>query len=128
MLREGNRWVYKGAGVFKIPRLEPVKINITYDGKVLAGDAETGFSLEKAKLRKIKVNYESKPGAERPSIWGVGSLEFVRGRAKGALTVNMSERGSFPVKARSSSRSRRGSWRKRASPWTKRRRSALWAN
>lgn len=92
--REGNRWVYRGAGTFKIPRLDPVNINITYDGRVLSGSASTGFTFQKLK-GKIKVFYESKPGAERPHIWGNGSLDFVKGRAKGNLSVNMSEKGKF---------------------------------
>lgn len=92
--RESGRWVYKGSGTFKIPRLDPIKISVTYDGKAISGSAETGFTYQKLK-GKIKVFYESKPGAERARIWGEGSLEFTKGRAKGKLTVKMSERGRF---------------------------------
>jgi Domain of unknown function (DUF4157) len=90
----GDHWEFRGKGVFKIPKLDDTTVYISFDGEKFYGQGNTGFKFHGIK-GKFKVKYAAKAGAEKPRIWGEGSLEFTKGRAKGSLAVKMNEKGEF---------------------------------
>lgn len=88
------KWIFKGEGKFNIPRLDPVKVYITYDDGKLSGWGETGFTF-KSLRGNIKLQYLAKKGEDTAKIWGDGKLEIDKGRAKGRANVHLHETGRF---------------------------------
>jgi len=85
---ENNRWLFRGTGKFKPPRLEETEITIEYDGNHLYGLAKTGFKLY-GFSGTIHVKYWDE------KISGEGDINFQKGRAKGKLHVKMSPEHKF---------------------------------
>ncbi|HEY6907854.1 MAG TPA: DUF4157 domain-containing protein [Myxococcales bacterium] len=88
LLYEKSKWLFRGKGVFKPPRLEPVEIGIEYDGDHLTGHAETGFTFHGIAGR-IKVTYRDE------KFSGEGTLKIQKGKAQGSLHVKMSPEHKF---------------------------------
>jgi hypothetical protein len=85
-----SAWVYTGRGEFKVPRLKPVNINFTYDGKNLTGTAKTGFNF-KGLDGDITLTYTN------GVVTGTAHLEIVKsnGRLKGHLDVTLNPNRKF---------------------------------
>ena len=90
----GDHWEFRGKGIFKIPKLDDTTVYISYDGEKIYGEGDTGFKFYGIK-GKFRVKFAAKPGGDRARIWGDGSLEFEKGRAKGKLDVHLNEKGNF---------------------------------
>ncbi|HYI96150.1 MAG TPA: DUF4157 domain-containing protein [Bryobacteraceae bacterium] len=83
-----QKWLFKGKGSFKPPKLDPVEIEIEYDGDHISGSAETGFKFQGLSGRMKVLYYDEK-------FSGEGSLTFKKGRAEGKLKVKMSPARKF---------------------------------
>jgi hypothetical protein len=82
-VRRGSNWVYRGRGVFTIPRLRPVNLDIETDGNRVTGSARTGIDIA-GFSGDVTVNYRD--GA----FSGEGTVRFARGRANGSATIRVS--------------------------------------
>ncbi len=85
---EGNKWLFKGTGKFKPPRLEETEIHLEYDGQHIRGYGSTGFKLY-GFSGTIAVNYYD----DRFS--GKGDITFKKGKASGKLHVEMTPQHKF---------------------------------
>jgi hypothetical protein len=85
---ENNRWLLRGSGKFKPPKLEETEITVEYDGNHIYGIAQTGFKLY-GFTGKIKVQYRDE------KLSGEGDIIFKKGRASGKLHVKMSPEHKF---------------------------------
>ncbi len=85
---QGNRWVFKGTGKFKPPRLEETEIHIEYDGVHITGYGSTGFKLY-GLSGTITVVYRD------DKFSGKGDINFEKGKAKGKLHVEMTPEHKF---------------------------------
>ncbi|MGI9102233.1 MAG: eCIS core domain-containing protein [Terriglobales bacterium] len=83
-----NRWLFRGTGKIKPPRLEESEITILYDGTHLAGETKTGF-----RLFGIHGSIHVKYFDEKFS--GEGDLEIKKGRVTGKMHVVMSQQQKF---------------------------------
>ncbi len=95
-----GKWQLFGGGTFKIPKINQVQVDATYDlgTETLTATVatKTGFKIPVVDFTgnldrlTITVNKEGK-------LWvtGAGSLEFERGKAKGKITVDLHEGGWF---------------------------------
>src|SRR5262249_1150044 len=85
---EKNKWLFKGTGKFKPPRLEETEIHIEYDGEHIRGYGETGFTLY-GFSGTIHVNYYD------DKFSGKGTVKFKKGKAQGKLEVEMTPEHKF---------------------------------
>lgn len=80
---QGN-WIYKGSGEFDIPKLDPVKLEIEYDGEHLTARGHTGIVLQGLK-GDLSVLYKD------GRVSGEGKLALEKGRAKGFVHAKLSD-------------------------------------
>lgn len=88
-----SRWVFIGRGEFNLPRLDPVRVHVFYDGESLIANGKTGFKLYGLKGR-VDVTYTAKSG-ESGKVTGKGELEIAKGKAKGTATIILHPSGKF---------------------------------
>ena len=81
--QQGN-WIYKGTGEFDIPKLDPVKLEIEYDGEHLTAKGHTGIVLQGLK-GDLAVQYRD------GRVSGEGKLALEKGRAKGFVHAKLSD-------------------------------------
>jgi hypothetical protein len=86
--RRGGNWVFKGKGQFNPPRLDPVQLSFMYDGDHITASGKTGFTYRGLK-GTLEINYYDE------KISGKGSLDFEKGKAKGHLDINLSQKNKF---------------------------------
>jgi len=85
---EGGRWLFRGSGKFKIPRLEEAAVSIEYDGTHIYGEGKAGFKLF-GLTGSVKVKYWDE------KFSGEGDIEVKKGRVTGKLHVKMSPEHKF---------------------------------
>ena len=92
--RSGNKWVFTGAGKFKIPRLDDTEVKVSYDGETLVAQGKTGFTFHELKGTLDPVTYVAKKG-EEGKVSGTGKLNVTKGRVTGSITVKLLPSGQF---------------------------------
>jgi len=88
LMYHGGKWLFKGKGQFKPPKLDPVEIEIEYDGNHIYGQAETGFKFHGLN-GKILVRYADGKFA------GEGKIDINKGKARGSMHVKISPAHKF---------------------------------
>jgi hypothetical protein len=88
LARSGAKWVFKGKGILKIPRLDDVMVWVVYDGEHISGGGKTAFTFKGLK-GNIEISYYD--GA----VSGKGELDVNKGKAKGKLVVKLSRAQKF---------------------------------
>ncbi|MEM5317148.1 DUF4157 domain-containing protein [Paraburkholderia sp. JHI869] len=78
-----GRWMFKGKGIFDVPRMNPVNLNVEYDGEHLEAEANSVGFQYKGFDAKLKIHYLD------GRFSGKGSLEFSKGRAHGKLNIEL---------------------------------------
>ncbi len=88
--KKGDKVVFIGSGKFKVPgdKVDPVELRFTWDGEHLKGHGDTGFRF-KGFTGTINVTYAD------GKVSGVGTLDFVKPKAKGKLRLKMSPEQRF---------------------------------
>ncbi|MEU6987889.1 hypothetical protein ABZ946_31415 [Streptomyces sp. NPDC046324] len=84
--RSGDRILYGGEALLKVPGLRPVNVAVTYDGERVTGGARTTFALLGAE-GEIALRYRE------GHFSGDGSVELRRGRFAGRLDAHLDEDG-----------------------------------
>lgn len=88
--KKGDKVLFTGVGVFNVPgdKLDPVKIRFDWDGDHIKGTGDTGFKF-KGFTGSIHVTYAD------GKVSGIGTLDFVKPKAKGKLRLKMSPEQRF---------------------------------
>ncbi|MFE5934855.1 DUF4157 domain-containing protein [Streptomyces sp. NPDC056470] len=84
--RAGERILYGGEALLKVPGLRPVNVAVSYDGERVTGTARTTFALLGAE-GEIALRYRD------GRFSGDGSVELRRGRFAGRLEAQLDEDG-----------------------------------
>lgn len=86
--KRGERIVYSGRGEFKVPGLDPVRIDFQYDGEHVKGKGKTGVTMRGLK-GDVDLAYDD------GKVTGQGKLALKKGRAEGSLAVKMDAQQRF---------------------------------
>lgn len=81
-------WIYTGRGRINVPSLNPVEVEVSYDGTHVTATGRTGITI--AGLQgDVALRYRD------GRVTGEGTIAISRPRATGSLTVRLGETGRF---------------------------------
>ena len=93
----GDGWILSGSGTINVPRLKPLAVGATYNGRFLTAwlQQKSPFTLfgVNGSIEKISYSYDTEK--DKGVITGKGSAHFEKGKAKGDLSVELNPNYKF---------------------------------
>jgi hypothetical protein len=99
--REPNAWIFSGRGQFKVPKIGPVNLWVSYNTAtelIIAEAKDVKFKIfGDVGARLDKLTAEIKPGAS-PVFYGSGGADVKIGKVDGTVTLTLNRNGTITGK------------------------------
>jgi len=98
--RQESAWILVGGGRFKVPRIGPVSVGVTYNTstkRLVAETKDVAFDIFGIGAHLKTLTAEFQPG-HKPIFYGSGGVEIHKGKVNGSVDLNLTKEGKFTGK------------------------------